>query len=74
MMDGCFKNTPNNSELKFYKTSRWLLGHCRGWRWGGGDQRKVRKWLKYLSCLKERKCYIYVKKLWKMNRNTVKRM
>ena len=28
MTDGCLKNTPNNPETKFYKTSTWLLGRC----------------------------------------------
>lgn len=83
-MDGCLKNT--STELKFYKTSAWLLGPCGGRRCSGRDERKLRKWVKYFSCLEERK-YIYlkiyifkyilkykIKKLWEMNKNTVNRM
>lgn len=56
-MDGCLKNT--STELKFYKTSTWLLGPCGGRRCSGRDERKLRKWVKYFSCLEERK-YTYL--------------
>ena len=56
-MDGHLKNT--STELQFYKTSTWLLGPCGGRRCGGRDERKLRKWIKYFSCLEEIK-YTYL--------------
>lgn len=49
---------PEQSSTKILQNIDMAVGKLEDRRWGGGDWRKVRKWLKYLSCLEG--IYIYV--------------